>query len=232
MEIAVYVECALTVLVALVAYLYLTVSLYPSLAMRPVWRGGDGMGDRGLRRFVSPEGYATVYRPSLESCPYLRRYALIRRDGCTFIKCRIHEGIAYIRYDVAAFSSAGKLLDVISVSERVSERGYTRGVRLPRMTAYACVTLRKADGVYQDRRPTLVYPLWGMLVYGGLCVATAAGISLLLQSNLAAVAELHPDLIEVQSRGVSALLGGLFGGGYAAFGILIHRLHGRKVLDP
>ena len=94
------------------------------------------------------------------------------------------------------------------------------------------MTLRKADGVYQDRRPTLVYPLWGMLVYGGLCVATAAGISLLLQSNLAAVAELHPDLIEVQSRGVSTLLGGLFGGGYAAFGILIHRLHGRKVLDP
>ena len=85
---------------------------------------------------ASPEGYATVYRPAPRACTYLHRYALIRRDGSTFIKCRIHEGIAYIRYDVAAFSAKGKLLDVISVSERVTQRGYTRSVRLPRMTAY------------------------------------------------------------------------------------------------
>lgn len=231
MEITAYIECALTVLVALVAHLYLTVSLYPSLALRPVWRGKDAAGDRGLRRLVSPEGYAAVYRPSLRSCRYLHRYALIRRDGCTFIKCRIHEGIAHILYDVAAFSSEGKLLDVISVSERISERGYTRGVRLPRMTAYACVTLRKADGVYLDRSPTLGYSLWGMLVYVGLCVATSVVLSLLLHGKLAAVAALRPDLIEVQSQGASALLGGLLGGGCAVLGLLAHRLHGRKVLN-
>ena len=232
MEITAYIECALTVLVALVAHLYLTVSLDPSLALRPVWRGKDAAGDRGLRRLVSPEGYAAVYRPSLRSCRYLHRYALIRRDGCTFIKCRIHEGIAHIRYDVAAFSSEGKLLDVISVSERISERGYTRGVRLPRMTAYVCVTLRKADGVYLDQSPTLGYALPGMLAYVGLCVATAVAVSLLLHGSLAAVAELHPALLVVQSRWLSAVLGGLCGAACAACGALAHHLHCGKVLNP
>lgn len=232
MVIAVYAECALTVLVALAAYLYLTVSLYPSLALRPVWRDKTSAGDRGLRRVVSPEGYATVYRPALRSCAYLHRYALIRRDGSTFIKCRIHEGIAYIRYDVAAFSSKGKLLDVITVSERVAQRGYTRSVRLPRMTAYVCVTLRKADGVYLDQSPTLGYALPGMLAYVGLCVATAVAVSLLLRGSLAAVAELHPALLVVQSRGLSAVLGGLCGAACAACGALAHHHHCGKVLNP
>ena len=232
MEIAVYIECAVTVLVALVAYLYLTVSLYPSLALRPVWRDQTAVGDRGLRRLVSPEGYATVYRPAPRSCAYLHRYALIRRDGSTFIKCRIHEGIAYIRYDVAAFSAKGKLLDVVSVSERVTQRGYTRGVRLPRMTAYACVTLRKADGVYADASPTLSYALSGMLIYVGLCVATAVAVSLLLHGSLSAVADLHPAVLVVRSRGISALLGGLCGAACAACGALAHHLHCGKVLNP
>ena len=232
MVIAVYVECAVTVLVALAAYLYLTVSLYPSLALRPVWREKTSVGDRGLRRVVSPEGCATVYRPAPRSCAYLHRYALIRRDGSTFIKCRIHEGIAYIRYDVAAFSAKGKLLDVISVSERVTQRGYTRSVRLPRMTAYACVTLRKADGVYSDTSPTLGYALRGMLIYVGLCVFTSTAISLLLHSNLAAVADLHPAVLTVQSREITALLGVLCGIACAAFGALAHHIHCGKVLNP
>ena len=231
MEIAVYIECAVTVLVALVAYLYLTVSLYPSLALRPVWRK-TAEGDRGIRRLTSPEGYATVYRPAPLACAYLHRYALIRRDGSTFIKCRIHEGIAYIRYDVAAFSAKGKLLDVISVSERVTQRGYTRSVRLPRMTAYVCVTLRKADGVYADTSPTLSYALSGMLIYVGLCVATSVAVGLLLHGSLAAVDELYPYVLTVPSRGMTVLWGGLCGIACAAFGAAAHHLHRRKVLNP
>ena len=230
-----YAESILTVLVALIVYLYLTVSVLPRLVLRPVRKAAGGgrapIGDRGLRRVTFPEGRAVVYRPSPASCRYLRYYALIRRDGCTYIKCRIHPQVAHIRYDVAAFDRNGRLLDVLSVSERISEQGCTRMVRLPRATAYACVTLRKADGVYVGGEITVGYSLVSMGIYAALCGVTAAVFGAVMQGTLAETIPTLPRWGEVSGTGATVLLSALAGLLCAAGILTMYYFHTKRVMN-
>ena len=230
-----YAESILTVLVALIVYLYLTVSVLPRLVLRPVRKAAGGgrapIGDRGLRRVTFPEGRAVVYRPSPASCRYLRYYALIRRDGCTYIKCRIHPQVAHIRYDVAAFDRNGRLLDVLSVSERISEQGCTRMVRLPRATAYACVTLRKADGVYVGGEITVGYSLVSMGIYAALCGVTAAVFGAVMQGTLAETIPTLPGWGEVSGTGATVLLSALAGILCAAGILTMYYFHTKRVMN-
>lgn len=234
-QILTYIECIVTVPVALAVYLYLVASVFPRTVLRLVWRGGGSRelsaGDRGLRRMVFPGGRAVLYRPSPKACRYLRQYALIRREGCTYVKCRIHPDIAHIRYDVATFDRRGRLLDVLSVSERVAERGYTRTVRLPRDTAYACVTLRKADGVYTSREVTLGYSYLSMGIYAALCAAVSVAVGLVLQGCLAGACYFLPGFGEARSVGGTAVISALLGLLCAAGILLLHYLHSVKGLN-
>ena len=205
-EIVLLIGNGLTVPVALAVCLYLVVSVYPRLTLRLVWRAPTEAkfsirtlfkgrtkrpllppGDRGIRKLVFPGGRAIIYEPAPKYRRYIRNYALIKQDGCTYIKCRIHSQIAHIRYDVAAFDGKGRLLDVLNVSERITEQGYTRFVRLPRATAYACVTLRKADGMYTGRDVMAGYSVASIIVYTGLSVVTAMITALILYNSMAEI---------------------------------------------
>ncbi len=205
-EIVLLIMNGLTVPISLAVYLYLVVSVYPRLILRLVWRAPTDdkfsirtlfkgraktsllpSGDRGIRKLVFPEGRAIVYEPAPQYRRFIRNYALIKQDGCTYMKCRIHEQIAHLRYDVTAFDSKGRLLDVLNVSERITERGCTRVVRLPRATAYARLTLRKADGMYMGREVTAGYSVASIIVYTGLSVVTAMIVASVLYNGVAEI---------------------------------------------
>ena len=221
-----------TALVAGVAYLYLLISLYPRLTLRWVWKEGVLLGDRGLRRVVFPEGRAVVYEPAPKIRRFVPRYALIRRQEGTFIRCKIHERIAYLRYDVAAFDAKGTLLDVLRVSERVTVCGSTREVRLPRRTAYATLILRRVDGMYEGRDASVGYGLRGVGVYAALSAVTAALVGWILHTSISDILDaIWRGPWEIRSLGVTlvtAALLGLFG---AAGVLLSHELHRRRVVN-
>lgn len=234
MEIVYLIQDALTVVAAMAVFLYLTAFLYPRLILRPVWLGRRDpfvTGDRGVRRVTFPGGRATVYEPIPKARRYLRRYALIKQDGCTYLRCRIHENIAYVRYDAAAFDSRGRLLDVLSVSERVTEAGHTRAVRLPRETAYACVTLRRADGVYEDTAMLVGYSYTAMGIFAGLCAVTAALMGWLVHGCLAEICELLDWTAGVSGVGISVAVASVLGILYAAVALQLHYLHARKRMN-
>ncbi len=241
-----YVKDALIILVSLAAFLYLTASVYPRLSLRMVWkkdRRGPLLGDRGVRKLTFPEGRAIVYEPALAYRRYLRRYALIKRDGCTYIQCRVHDAIRHIRYDVASFDKRGRLLDVLSVSECVTEAGQTQPVRLPRETAYAAVTLRKADAMYENREGFLGYSRVGMGVYAGLTVATTVAAALILRHCLHEIMSTIPldyylrvegvkfSEIRVTELGATLAVSILMGLAIAAWGLFMHYIHASKVMN-
>lgn len=229
-----YVENGLTILVALSIYLYLLASLYPRLTMRTVWkagRQGNGTGDRGIRKLVFPGGRAIIYRPAPKMRRFIRCYALIKQDGCTYIKCRIHERIAHIRYDVATFDRKGRLLDILGVSERITEYGQTRTVRLPRATAYACVILRKADNMYEGRDATVGYSLVGIGIYTMLSVVTAILAGYILHGSLSAILATLPLGGHVSSLTVTLAAAAVLGGISAEWVVLMHYLHASKVIN-
>ena len=166
---------AVTVMVAIVVYVYLVSSVYPWLCMHAVWiknRKGYPRGDRGVRRVRFPEGRGVVYEPHPALRRYVPHYALYTRNDQKYIRLSLHPQTAYIRYDVAVFNSRGRLLEVLEVSERISEEGVSRSVRLPDRTAYACVVPRQVDGEYVGREVTVGYSLAGTIVLTVLTVAT------------------------------------------------------------
>lgn len=233
-NIVMYLENGMTALMVISVYLYLLVSLYPRLTMRTVWkadRQSKPSGDRGVRKLTFPGGRAVIYEPALKVRKYLRQYALIKQDGCTYIKCRIHERIAYIRYDVATFDRKGRLLDVLNVNERITEGGYTRTVRLPRATAYACVTLRKVDGMYENREATVGYSIVGITVYTALAVVTAMILGSVLHECIAEVMETLPLKGQVTGRGITVLVAAVLGGLSAGWVVFMHHVHAKKVIN-
>ena len=155
----------------------------------------------------------------------------MKQDGCTYLRCRIHETIAFIRYDAAAFDRRGRLLDVLSVSERITEAGHTRAVRLPRDTAYACVTLRRADGVYEDTAMLVGYSYTSMGIFTGLCAVTAAVVGWILQGSLSGMmAELFSHR-SVSGLGISVSVATALGILYAVLVLRLHYLHAKKVMN-
>ena len=232
-------EKLLTVLLSTVIYLYLVGCLLPRITMRVTARFKSRSpyceGDRGLRRVVFPDGSAAqgravIYEPAPRMRRFLPRYALIKREGCTFIKCQIHEKALHVKYDVVTYNRRGKLLDVVGVEELVTERGYTRTVRLPRDTAYARVILRKVDGMYEDRSPVLGYRFAGMAILCGLATCATCILGILYYDSLTVVA----SLMGVGSA-FPYLLGGLFvwlvSVGVALWMMLMYRRRRGKVLN-
>ncbi len=221
-----------TALVAGVAYLYLLVSLYPRLTLRWVWRGDAHLGDRGLRRVVFPEGRAVVYAPAPKIRRFVSQYALIRREEGVFIRCKLHERIAYLRYDVAAFDAKGQLLDVLRVSERVTVGGSTREVRLPRRTAYATLILRRVDGMYEGRDASVGYGMRGMGVYAALSAVTAALVGWILHTSISDIlGVVWRGSWELRSLGVTLVVSALLGLLGASGVLLSHELHRRRVIN-
>ncbi len=229
--IVLYLENALIVLMAVVGYLYLVSSVYPRLTLRAVWRTRrrETSGDRGVRKLVFPGGRAIVYEPIPAIRRFIRRYALIKQDGCTYIQCRIHDGIAHIRYDVISYDCRGRLLDVLTVSEMITEAGYTARVRLPRETAYARVDLQKADAMYNGRGAAGHCSLAGMAVYACLTVATSVAAVGLLYRSLHNILVTLPLDGALSAPGTAMLVAGLAGMAVTAWGLLMYRIKVMKL---
>ncbi len=151
------------VVLLMIPYLYLTVSVYPWLLMHPTARGGQN-GDRGVKRVTYPGGRGVVYMPEPRVRRYLAQYALFTHEGGTYIRCAVDERVAYLAYDVVTFDARGRLLDIVSVDERIEVAGQTHPVRLPTKTAYARLLLRQVDGLRLPEARCLRYDGRGMLL--------------------------------------------------------------------
>lgn len=208
----------LTVVMAMLVYVYLVSSVYPWLCMHAVWiRGKDvsSRGDRGVRRVRFPEGRGVVYEPHPSVQRYVPKYALYTRNGQKYIRLSVHPKASYIRYDVAVFNVRGRMLEVLEVSERITSVGVSRSVRLPDKTAYTCVIPRRVDAEYRGGDITVGYSLIGVIIMAALTVATTVAIGCLFHSE---ITYMMTQLAEIESVSllrtilVSALLGTLCAG--------------------
>ncbi|MBE6653704.1 MAG: hypothetical protein E7610_09870 [Ruminococcaceae bacterium] len=215
------VEDVLVMLSTVILFVWLLGRVYPRLTLRKLFKGA--VADRGARRMVFPEGRAVVYEPALEMRRFVPCYALIKQDGCVYIKCRVHRRVAFLRYDVSAFDGRGRLLDVVSVRERITEEGATHAVRLPSGTAYVSLTLRKVDRVYTGRNVILGYSPVGIAVYVVLAALTAAAAAWILRSNLAEI--LSTFRVRIPLSGVKGTLLGAAAVGVGCAAWIVSRYH-------
>ncbi len=212
------IEKGLLAILAVVVYAYLLTAVLPRLTVRPVWRG-TRLCTRGVRKLQAPDGRAAVYEPDARVRRYLSAFALYRKNGQIYVRCRVHPSVAYLRYDMAVFSRNGRMTELLTVSERIRTEGYTAAVHLPSDTAYIQLIVRAVDGVYTDQEAAFGYDRVRLGVLCGLTALSTLATAWLLHAALCPLfMYLYPSVVPVNELliyGGSLLLGGLLGLYYA-----------------
>lgn len=168
-----YIAKALVLITSMILYVYLFSAIIPRFIMRLSCKK-ENTRDRGLKKFIYPNGRSVLYEPELSVRKYVSNYALYTEDGYKYIKCKTAPQVKYLKYDVYAFDNQNKLVDIINVKERLSESGYTSAVALPPETSYVRFVLRKADAEYFSNQEIAVYsPIRYCVCAGVVAFATA-----------------------------------------------------------
>ena len=141
-------------------------------------------------------------------------------------RCLRRSLLAHIRYDVVTFDAKGKFLDVLHVSERITEAGCTAAVRLPRDTAYACVTLRRADEMYEENDVSTGYSVNWIMIYTVLSVVTALLAAAILYRSVSEI--LYEFFYLEGSQAMTLVIAGVLGAVHAAWIVLRYYLQNSK----
>ena len=139
----------------IIIFVFLVSSFLPHFTFRFKYISKK-LSDRGIKKITFNDGRCIVYEPSYDIRDTVTQYTLIKKNDSKYIKCRINENIRTLQYEIIAFNSKNKIIDLISISENISERGYTRAIELPKETSYVEFILRSSNNV---KRRHYVFPV-------------------------------------------------------------------------
>lgn len=163
-----------TFILSVVLYVYLTSRAWPDMCVR--WANPKKkLGDRGLRKYKFPEGRGVVYEPELKMRRYIKQYALICYKNNKYLKCYLNPKIRFVKYDVMVYGPSSELLDVISVTERVTNDKYSKAVPLHKDTSYVNVILRMADDMYKCNETIIRYSKPSLAILAVMVVLSTFG---------------------------------------------------------
>ena len=181
-----YIAKAIVLFTSMALYVYLFSAIIPKFIMKLGCKK-ENTCDRGIKKFIYPNGRCILYEPELKIRDYISSYVLYTENGYKYLKCRTAQKINHMRYDVYAFDNKNRLIDIVAVNEVVGYNEYSNDVYLPPETSYARFVLRKADSLYASREIVAVYALWRYIVCASVvAVATAveAAIIYVISKNI------------------------------------------------
>ena len=153
-----YIAKAVLLITSVVLYVYLFSKIIPNFIMKVGLKNKNiTTRDRGLKKFIYPDGRCVLYEPELAVRRYVKSYALYTEGGYKYIRCKAADGVGNLWYDVYAFDNKNKLIDVVAVAEELSLARYTASVALPPETSYVRFVLRQADNDYSSNEILLGY---------------------------------------------------------------------------
>ena len=109
--------------------------------------------DKEVGKYKFPDGRGIVYEPDEEYKAYLEKYVLFTYKNQKYIKCKLSDNVASLKYEIAVFNPKGRLIRVFDLAENIARKGNTQTVALPDDTAYARVSLRSVND--REAFPTL-----------------------------------------------------------------------------
>ena len=177
-----YIAQGLLYILSFIIYVFIVGKLLPVIFLRPKYKGLVS-DDRGLKRYTYEGGRAIVYRPSGNCNKYIEQYILSANGDEKFVKCKIHEKIYCMEYDVIAFNARDKVIDVVAVKDPIRRAGETAAVPLPLDTSYVSIIARRVNRVRVEKKPTVTYSYLGVLAYS-LIFAIFTAIQLMLIKDL------------------------------------------------
>lgn len=179
------VSCALILIFAPIAYVFVTARLLPRLLLTPKARA-DEVSDRGLRRYTFQDGRAIVYQPAPAHRQYIRQYILSEHNGTRFLQCQTDERIFSIKYRILPFDEQDRPLDILDVEDPIfnTDNGKPRPVPLPPRTAYVSVEVQAVNDVNVYDSTQAGFSLKSTAIYGAAVAVLTMALALVIMSLL------------------------------------------------
>ena len=162
----------------IILFLIATGSVLPAIFMR-VRCSVRTTRDRGMKKYIFPDGRAVAYEPEPAIRKYIHRYVLYVSEGYKYLKCRVDEGVGYINYTVVMFNNRNRVVDVIDVKEKNLKNAETGAVRLHPDTSYIALIPNSVNGVRIHTDKIMYRRTADVCVYGGL-LAVASYIQMVV----------------------------------------------------
>ncbi len=128
-----------------VFYVYLTARALPRRLLVP-HADSAAIKDRGVRKYLFPNGRAITYLSGTSVRPYIPQYIVSDHDGRRFLKCKLDKQVRSIRYRILPFDVNNHPLDILEVADPVTVAGVTSAVSLPSNTAYISLSVQEVNG--------------------------------------------------------------------------------------
>ena len=139
--------------------------------------------DRGLKKYIYPEGRGIVYEPHPVIRKYINRYALFTKDGYKLLKCKLDISVERLSYSVVMFDRRNRVIDVISVSEKYISNEETKSVTLHPRTSYIALVLESVNDECIDSRQIMCCKLWRLPIF----MASVGTVSFLMMTIIVKV---------------------------------------------
>ena len=193
-----YIAKGMLVLVSLSVYILLVGNVYPMLFMR-LRRVFGKSSDRGIKKYVFPDGRCVVYEPDMKIRGYINQYELFSLKGTKYIKCKIDPKIRELCYYVLVYDNRDKLIDTLKIYESVGKNGYTRSVSLPHDTSYVNIVLYKVNSEFVSKKLPISYPIVNVVAYS-VCLVVTTVIQAYVAKSL--FASLFEGLLPIENESV------------------------------
>ncbi len=213
-----------------ILYVYIVSKILPHFTLR-LKCDENKLIARGVRRVQFSDGRGIIYEPEPRIRKYIKYYAVLAQNNKKYIQCDIHEKISSLRYDVASFDLSGKLLDIVSINERITSQGKTSLTVLPTQTAYAYVIPRRIDAMLIKNERIFFYPLRGVITFSAITVCLTMLTSYCIHDAIAEiflnVFSIYDPTNSVMLLSISFICGILM----SAFAFLTQYLHSHRVIN-
>lgn len=124
--------------------------------------------DRGIKKYLYPNGRAVVYEPHPSFRKYLSQYLLFTEDGYKYVRCKLDAGVESIRYAVVMFNNRNRVVDVIDVEEKKILSDETTPVRLHPDTSYIALIPDEVNHIKIKHDAVMSYHVWQLAAYAAV----------------------------------------------------------------
>ena len=178
------------------AYAFVLGTVIPKYFLVLEYKGG--VNGRGLRKFTFPGGRAVTYEPHPAQRRFIPTYALIFKDGFKYLKIKASPSVYFLNYDVVAFDTVGRVLDIINVKEHISKNESAKSVIIPEDTSYVSLILYKVNGRVFEKKPPYRLNPFKKWIYMLTVIASTFAATYVMVSNINMVLDLVYEYVKLE----------------------------------
>ncbi|MBE6592443.1 MAG: hypothetical protein E7642_00435 [Ruminococcaceae bacterium] len=145
-SIVIYVSWIMIAVTSLILYVLAVSQWLPNLLIAKRRVSGK-IADRGIGKYVFPEGRGVAYETGRTGRGYIKKYMLFCYKGKKYLRCSFDGAVRSAYVEVLVYDNQDRLIETTDIYLKVGDTHYSEAVTLPDDTAYTTLSLIKVNGI-------------------------------------------------------------------------------------